>query len=91
MHSLGDMRVFLSGLDDGYSGKDISGTEEIARLEKRLGYRGVSMRIADKNAEATYWPGRTSVYDPGNLTMLLRPIISSSDRSVARRSMSVAG
>jgi len=62
---LGDLNTM--GMNLTYSGKDISGAEEIARLEKRLGYRSVSMRIADKNAEATYWPGRTSVYDPGNL------------------------
>lgn len=55
------------GMNLTYSGKDISGAEEIERLEKRLGHRSVAMRIATKNADSTYWPGTNSSYDPGNL------------------------
>jgi len=62
---LGDLNTM--GMNLTYSGKDITGAEEIERLRRRLGYRSVEMKIAQKNADATYWPGQNSSYDPANL------------------------
>jgi len=63
--SLGDLNTM--GMNLTYSDKDITGAEEIERLERRLGHRSVAMRIANKSAASTFWPGTTSRYDPSDL------------------------
>lgn len=62
---LGDLNTM--GMNLTFSNKDLSGAEEIDRLKKRLGGRSVQMRVLDKNASATYWPGTNSTYDPSDL------------------------
>ena len=62
---LGDLNTM--GMNLTYSSKDLSGAEEIARLKKRLGTRSVQMRILDKTAPTTYWPGTNSSYEPSDL------------------------
>ena len=50
-----------------YNDKDISGIEEIGRLQKRLNIKSVQMNILDKNHPTTWWPGTDSSYEPSNL------------------------
>lgn len=50
-----------------YSGKDISGDEEIERLRKRLAAKSVRMKLLSKTYEGTYWPGTNSSYPISNL------------------------
>lgn len=62
---LGDLNTM--GMNLTYSKKDISGQEEIDRLQKRLGRTNVAMTIQSKAHMATYWPGTNSSYSPSNL------------------------
>lgn len=62
---LGDLNTM--GMNLTYSKKDISGPEEIERLQQRLGHKNVAMKLLDKSSEVTYWPGTGSQYDPSNL------------------------
>ncbi len=62
---MGDLNTM--GMNLTYSDKDITALEEIERLNKRLSTKSVAMKILDKTADATYWPGSKSKYDPGNL------------------------
>lgn len=60
---LGDLNTM--GMDLTYSKKDVSGPEEIERLEKRAAKR--DMVVLDKSSPDTYWPGSQSSYTPSNL------------------------
>lgn len=62
---LGDLNTM--GMNLTYSDKDISGVEEIERLQKRLNNKNVKMNILDKSHNATYWPGTNSRYNPSDL------------------------
>ena len=62
---LGDLNTM--GMNLTYSSKDISGGEEIDRLEKRLAHKSVAMSILDKSHTATFWPGSKSSFAPGGL------------------------
>ena len=62
---LGDLNTM--GMNLSYSKKDISGTEEIDRMEKRLAHKSINMRILNKSQSNTYWPGANSSYEPSNL------------------------
>ena len=59
---LGDLNTM--GMDLTFSGKDISGEEEIARLRQRCNRR--DMTIVDKSGP-TWWPGSDSKLKPSNL------------------------
>lgn len=63
--ALGDLNTM--GMNLTYSTKDISGEEEIKRLEERLAHRSVAMKILNKQHPATYLPSEKSRYAPGNL------------------------
>jgi len=63
---LGDLNTM--GMNLTYMDKDITGTEEIERLEKRADagkYR--NMEVKDKTHDTTWWPGSKSKLQPGNL------------------------
>jgi hypothetical protein len=62
---LGDLNTM--GMNITYSGKDISGEEEIERLRKRLASKSVKMKLLTKTHEGTYWPGTNSSYPISNL------------------------
>jgi len=62
---LGDLNTM--GMNLTYSKKDVSATEEIERLRKRLSTKSVGMKILSKSIEETYWPGSHSDYSVGNL------------------------
>ena len=62
---LGDLNTM--GMNLTYSKKDITGKEEIERLQKRLAHKKVKMNILDKSKAATFWPGTNSKYKPSNL------------------------
>ncbi len=62
---LGDLNTM--GMNLSYSKKDISGVEEIARLEKRLAIKSVAMEILGKSHPATWWPGSKSRLKQSNL------------------------
>ena len=62
---MGDLNTM--GMNLTYNDKDISGDEEIERLQKRLNIKSVQMNILDKNHQTTWWPGSNSKYDPANL------------------------
>jgi hypothetical protein len=62
---LGDLNTM--GMNLTYSKKDITGKEEIDRLQKRLAHKKVKMTILDKSKPATFWPGTNSTYKPSIL------------------------
>lgn len=62
---LGDLNTM--GMSLTYSGKDISGKEEIERLRKRLSSKSVKMKLLSKTHDGTYWPGTNSSYPISNL------------------------
>lgn len=62
---LGDLNTM--GMNLSYSQKDISGQEEIERLQKRLAVKSVAMRVLDKSAPETYWPGSQSTLSASDL------------------------
>jgi len=62
---LGDLNTM--GMNLTYSRKDITGLEEIERLQKRLNYKTVDMTILDKTHSTTYWPGSTSSLQESDL------------------------
>lgn len=62
---LGDLNTM--GMNLTYSNKDLSASEEIERLGRRLAVNSVDMQILAKSLEGTYWPGSTSHYEIGNL------------------------
>lgn len=62
---LGDLNTM--GMNLTYSNKDITGAEEIDRLQKRLNHKSVAMDVTDKTHDNTYWPGSNSSYSPSPL------------------------
>ena len=62
---LGDLNTM--GMNLTYSKKDISGQEEIERLNKRLSHKSVKMHILNKSHKTTFWPGSKSTYKPSDL------------------------
>ncbi len=60
---LGDL--ITMGMNLTYSDKDVGAGEEVGRLKKRAGKKG--MEVLDRAHELTYWPGSGSSYSPGNL------------------------
>ncbi|GAB1260344.1 endonuclease/exonuclease/phosphatase family protein [Aurantivibrio plasticivorans] len=67
--AMGDLNTM--GMNLSYSKKDISGIEEIERLDQRMKPKSISMRRLSKSADATWWPGSNSSYSPSNLDHVL--------------------
>ena len=60
---LGDLNTM--GMNLTFSNKDLTGLEEIQRLEKRTKSR--DMTILEKTHPNTFWPGSKSSFDPSSL------------------------
>ncbi|MDX1420154.1 MAG: endonuclease/exonuclease/phosphatase family protein [Rubricoccaceae bacterium] len=61
--AVGDFNTM--GMNLTYSDKDLSGAEEIERYRRRFDRKG--MRLLSKSADATWWNGPGSSYDPSDL------------------------
>ena len=62
---LGDLNTM--GMNYSYGNKDISGAEEIARMEKLVSRSSYNMKLLTKSHPHTYFNGTNGTYPPANL------------------------